>query len=415
MNLTNSYSIINKNRDEIINEWINSEPLSKILKNIKFDKDVYKKDVANPILDYFLNVLLQKEQIGDCPAMRNLVETFLDSGLCVEDVFLNCTIFKNFIVESLFENSINKKEVRQVANILDTNLHKILGIYTEQKVLRQRKSSFHSKLIEEHVALSITDTKGIITYATDAFCELTGYSADELIGKTHSIIKHPDMEDDVFKSMWFRLKKKHKWKGKIKNRKKDGGEFIAKTEIIPYIDENGEVLEYVAIRHDITDKELSNIDPLTDIYNRRYYQTIIDDILDKESELSMMVLDIDHFKKINDKYGHSFGDLVLKEVAGMLCKNLRTKDICIRWGGEEFLILLPETKLEKATDIAQRIRNNIKTISLLERDHQEYVGIKCSIGVTQLNTQDSESSFFNRADKNLYEAKSSGRDMVVSK
>ena len=414
MKLTNAYNVIKDNKNHIIKEWLESKSLLKILNNIKFDKDVYEMDVASPILEYFLSIITNKEEIGDCPAMRKLVETFLDSGLCAEDVFLNCTIFKNFVVEALFENGVDRDEIREATNILDTNLHRILGIYTKQKIMHEKKYTFHSKLIEEHVALSITDTHGIVTYVTDAFCKLTGYDSSELLGKDHSIIRHPDMNNDFFKVMWMKLKKNHKWKGKIKNRKKDGGEFIAKTEIIPFTNEDGKTIQYVAIRHDITDKELSNIDPLTNLYNRRYYKSVVGEILYKSSEISLMIIDIDHFKKINDKFGHNFGDLVLKEFAKILTKKIRTQDICIRWGGEEFVVLLPEAYLKKATEIAERIRKSVDSLILLDKTSGESVDVKCSIGVTQYNSHDTETSFLNRADVNLYSAKNAGRNMVIS-
>ena len=415
LKLINAHDTIKNNSEKIIDNWLNSNSLSKVLKKIKLDMDRYKTDVANKVMEYFLNIIINKEKVGDCPAMRKLVETFLDSGLSVEDVFLNCTVFKNNIIETLYDNDIQKEDIQHIATILDTNLHRILGIYTEQKINKQKRYAFHSQLIEEHVALSATDTEGKIIYVTDAFCKLSGYSEEELIGKTHSIIKHPDMPHDFFKSMWAKIKKNHTWKGKVKNKKKDGGEFIAKTEIIPYFNDKGNVIEYVSIRHDITDKELSNIDPLTNVYNRRYYKSNINIILKKHSELSFMILDIDHFKKINDRFGHSFGDLVLKEFAKILAKKIKNKDLCVRWGGEEFIILLPDTKLEKATDIAQRIRKSVEKTVITDESSENNVNISCSIGVTQRDDDETHTATFKRADENLYTAKKSGRNMVIAK
>lgn len=414
LELTDVHNIINNNKDYILKEWLNSKSIVPILQNIKIDKDIYKSEIASSILDYFLGIVKLENEVGDCPVMRQLVEAFLDSGLCVEDVFLNCTILKNVIVETLFENNIDKNDIRKVTTILDTNLHRVLGIYTKKRILKDKKYKFHSKLIEEHMALSITDTEGIITYVTDAFCTLSGFSEEELLGKTHNIIKHPDMSDNFFKGMWKTLKNKKTWKGKFKNRKKDGGEFIAKTEIIPFTDQEGETIEYVAIRHDITDKELSNIDHLTGLRNRRYYRSVIKDILQKPDSVSLMIIDIDHFKKINDSFGHNFGDLVLKEFSKILTKKIRAKDICVRWGGEEFVILLPGTHLQKATEIAERIRKSIDSLIILDNTSGNSVDVKCSIGVTQKISDEDPSTFFNRADLNLYSAKNGGRNMVIS-
>ncbi|MFA6137496.1 MAG: diguanylate cyclase [Sulfurimonas sp.] len=414
MSLNNVYEIIQNNKVYILKEWLDSKSVASILQNIKMDKEIYAQDIANAILDYFLGVVHLEKEVGDCPIMRQLVETFLNSGLCAEDVFLNCTVLKNIIVEILFQNSIERDKVREITTILDTNLHRVLGVYTKQRIKQDRRFSFHAKLIEEHVALSITDTDGIIIYVTDAFCKLTGYNSSELIGQSHKLIRHPDMRNNFFKDMWDKLNKSHKWKGKIKNRKKDGGEFIAKTEIIPFANEDGKIIEYVAIRHDITDKELSNIDSLTGLYNRRYYKTIINEVLHKQNGVSLMIIDIDHFKSINDSFGHMFGDLVLKEFAKILTKRIRAQDVCIRWGGEEFIILLPDTYLEKATVIAERIRKSTDEFIILDNQSGKSVDVKCSIGVTQLTQEDNEDTFLHRADSNLYRAKNSGRNMVIS-
>jgi diguanylate cyclase (GGDEF)-like protein/PAS domain S-box-containing protein len=414
MKLLKAYDIVSANKDTIIDRWILSESLYDVLKNIKYDQQLYKNEVAAPILEYFLNIITEKAEVGDCPTMRTLVETFLDSGLCVEDVFLNCTTLKNLLVETLYDNNVSKNEINETISILDKNLKRILGIYTKEKNEKDRKSNFHLKLIEEHVALTITDSNGVIIYVTDAFCKLSGYSEDELLGSSHRIIRHPDMPSNVFKSLWNSIKKNNAWKGVVKNKKKDGGEFIAKTEIIPYInDEN--VVEYVAIRHDITDKEISHTDTLTGFYNRRYYEKNISKILKKHRTLSLMMIDIDHFKQVNDKFGHTFGDFVLAEFSKIVSKNLREHDICIRWGGEEFIIILPNTKQETAEEIAERIRKSVKEKELKDPKSDISMLIKCSIGVTEQKDNDSKTTIFDRADANLYEAKSSGRDMVVSK
>lgn len=355
-----------------------------------------------------------ENQIGDCPAMRQLVETFLDCGLCAEDVFLNCSILKNVVVEKLFENRIDKLKIREITNILDKNLYRIIGIYTKKRLSQEQESLFHAKLVEEHVALSITDANGIIVYVTDAFVKLSGYEASELIGQTHSIIRHPEVSDNFFKALWGSLRKKHSWKGKIKNAKKDGGEFIAKTEIIPFkSNENGDVIEYISIRHDITDRELSNIDQLTGLYNRRYYVSHISKLLEESEYLSLMIIDIDHFKNINDLYGHDFGDLVLKKFSKCLAKNLKSKDICVRWGGEEFVILLPNIRNQKAIEIANRIREDVQKLVIQNASSAKDITITCSIGVSEHNDKDSVNDFFKRADTNLYKAKNGGRNRVV--
>ena len=109
--------------------------------------------------------------------------------------------------------------------------------------------------IDESTILSKTDLDGLITYANKEFCRVSGYSLDELIGKTHSIVRHPDMPKTTFQGLWKTIKSKQIWKGKIKNKAKDGSYYIVDALVMPLLDTHGEIIEYIAIRHNITDLE----------------------------------------------------------------------------------------------------------------------------------------------------------------
>lgn len=152
-------------------------------------------------------------------------------------------------------------------------------------------------------------------------------------------------------------------------------------------------------------------DKLTTLYNRRYFEeTVINKIfeLDKEKRLiSMLILDIDHFKSVNDTYGHSAGDIVLTETAMVIKQCLRKEDILVRWGGEEFVIVLPFTNVDESTVIAERIRTSVKNHTF------KFVNeITVSIGVAEKNTEESFENWFRRVDNALYNAKENGRNMV---
>ena len=158
---------------------------------------------------------------------------------------------------------------------------------------------------------------------------------------------------------------------------------------------------------------LASKDSLTNIFNRR----IIDEFISKETikskrynnSLALIMIDIDHFKEVNDKYGHQVGDEVILSLVDIISKNIRESDIFGRWGGEEFIILLPETNLNQATIVAQNIRKKV----------QEYrfdkVGQKTiSLGVSEFNSNDDSTVFIKRVDDALYKAKATGRNRVVS-
>jgi len=272
--------------------------------------------------------------------------------------------------------------------------------------------------MDEHVISSCTDLKGIITVVSQAFCDISGYTKEELIGKPQSIVRHPDMSKEVYKNMWIELDKNLIWRGELKNLKKDGGFYWVKALISPNYDANGNKIGYTSIRQDITEKkaleECAILDKLTNLYNR----FMLDDIFNKEilktkrynSVFSIIMIDIDHFKNVNDTYGHQIGDLVLKEISKILQDSVRKTDVVGRWGGEEFLIIFPNTDVNNIHLIAEKIRTNI------EKFHFSIVGKQTvSLGVTTVIENDIQETILSRADKALYEAKEKDIDQAILK
>ncbi|MBN1662762.1 MAG: GGDEF domain-containing protein [Deltaproteobacteria bacterium] len=165
----------------------------------------------------------------------------------------------------------------------------------------------------------------------------------------------------------------------------------------------------------ITITKLMNTDPLTELTNRRKLKEMIDKEMSRARRhgrpLSALMTDIDHFKSINDTYGHDAGDRVLVQVANILRMMCRKEDITARFGGEEFVVILPETPVATAVECAERIRKSIQSTAYPGIDRQ----ITASFGVTLFLADDTEESLIKRADTALYEAKQSGRNRVVLK
>ncbi len=164
-------------------------------------------------------------------------------------------------------------------------------------------------------------------------------------------------------------------------------------------------------------KLLASTDPMTKLYNRRYFNEISKNILEQErensSELSIMMMDIDKFKNVNDTYGHSIGDEVISFVADILRKFQRKSDVVCRYGGEEFVMLLPNTSIKEALSVAQRVRKHIEE-SILDAKENESFKITISIGISQIDLlkETNIEASLNRADKALYKAKDLGRNRV---
>ncbi len=337
----------------------------------------------------------------------------------------------NDIIKILFATDITdyKKElINQFLFLL------ILGIFTYaisfiiinfgfQQYIRSIKSQSkklkeYTDIIDEYVIVSSTDLKGNITYASDAFCKISGYTKKELLGRSHNLIRHPDMSKSTFKKMWNTITHQMIWKGEFKNRKKDGGYYWVDAVISPTYDENNQVTGYMAIRNDITDKktieEISQKDKLTQIYNRLK----LDNELEKEitrtnrykTPFSMILIDIDKFKSVNDTYGHQVGDIVLVNTAKILLSNIRKTDILGRWGGEEFLIICPNTTGQNSKILAENLREKLENFDF------EVAGTQtASFGVTEFNPGEDNKSVLKRCDDALYKAKETGRNKVILK
>ncbi|MGE3769974.1 MAG: GGDEF domain-containing protein [Bdellovibrionales bacterium] len=168
-----------------------------------------------------------------------------------------------------------------------------------------------------------------------------------------------------------------------------------------------------------TVKQESLRDPLTGINNRKAFTAELirasNDARAHNEDLSIAMVDIDFFKKFNDKYGHLVGDQVLKLVASTLKENIKGRDTVARWGGEEFAVLLPQTRMDFAVKLADSLRNVVANKKIIRKPQNEDLGqITLSIGVTQYVYGEDMNDFVDRADQALYRAKQEGRNRVVS-
>jgi diguanylate cyclase (GGDEF)-like protein/PAS domain S-box-containing protein len=280
-----------------------------------------------------------------------------------------------------------------------------------------KKMKEYLHLIDNNFLSSSTDKDGNITEVSEALCRTTGYTKEELIGKQHNIFRHKDMLNSTFKDMWETILSGKEWRGNIKSLNKDGSYYWADSKITPIFNKNGSIKGFNALRFDITDriklKELSITDKLTQVSNRLHLDTNYTNEMKRAKRygtiFSTIIIDIDFFKKVNDTFGHQIGDDVLVKIARILQKNIREMDILGRWGGEEFLIICPETTISHGKILAEKIRVKIE-----EYDFSIDSPITCSFGVSQYNQNDEKEDTFKRADKALYRAKESGRNKVCT-
>ncbi len=177
--------------------------------------------------------------------------------------------------------------------------------------------------------VSRANAKGYITYVNDEFCHISGYTREELIGKSHNMVRHPNMPSGVFKEMWETIQSKKIWKGVVENRRKDGQSYFVDATIVPILDINGNIIEFLGIRHNITEfiknKQKLYTNSLTGLPNR--YKLSFD--IQNSNGGALAVINIDQFKVINDFYGNDAGDFILKEFADRLRKVFAQKNLFV--------------------------------------------------------------------------------------
>lgn len=289
---------------------------------------------------------------------------------------------------------------------------------------RRKNLEEYIKVVNENVLITISDKKGQILDISDAYCKLTGYTKDQLIGKNHSIFKHPNNDNYVFKELWKTITEGKIWKGEHLNIKKNGEAFWVENSITPNVNEDKEVIGYTSVYNDITDKkeisELLITDYLTKIYNRRHFNTIFDLELKRsfrhKDNFIFMIIDIDFFKQYNDTYGHNAGDDALYNVAQALKYTLkRAEDYLFRLGGEEFGVITSNIDKEGVLILANRLREHILNLQIEHKESKinDYLTISLGIKIIDDKSTFSQTDIYKLADKALYEAKQKGRNQAI--
>lgn len=293
------------------------------------------------------------------------------------------------------------------------------------------KFDFHFEDIVEHARDVVVVTKAFpfekpgpeIVYVNRAFTKLTGYTFDEAVGQNPRILQSHDTSEEGKRAIKDALKKQKPVRVTLKNYSKSGESYWLDISILPLKNDQGEVTHFAAIERDVSAQKLleqkletlSKMDHLTGLLNRRQF----DEHLKNEfvsfklnnSKYTLLMLDIDNFKNVNDTFGHSAGDEVLQNVSRIMAASLRSSDNLYRFGGEEFCVILANTSITDVAHIAEKLRKNISDTPAIHETQR--IDVTVSIGASEVIEADSDCyDAFKRADHKLYEAKSSGRNKI---
>ncbi|MGM0594637.1 MAG: sensor domain-containing diguanylate cyclase [Pseudomonadota bacterium] len=265
----------------------------------------------------------------------------------------------------------------------------------------------------------VTDAAGNIVYVNRAFEAQTGYRREEVLGKSPSILKSGEHDASFYERLWDCITAGETFRATFTERARDGRRFYQEQTITPVKGEGDLITHFVATGKDISErveverelKRLATTDKLTGINNRLRFEQLLEKELERgeryRRRLALIMFDIDHFKQVNDNYGHDIGDKVLKKIARVVEAKLRRPDAFARWGGEEFMILAPETDLDGALELAERLRE-----AVTEADFAPVGKVTASFGVAGCRNDDTLRALVRRADRALYRAKEQGRNRV---
>ena len=271
-----------------------------------------------------------------------------------------------YFINKTDKNANTKLSIKDDALVNNTkNLHNTIS-YLES----------YKNNIDNNLIVTKTDLDGIITFANDNFYKMTGYSASEVIGSKHNINRHPDTSTKVFKDLWQTILSKKTWHGTLRNRKKDGSDYWIDTTISPILNKDNEIVEFIAIRHNITEliehqgelEKLLYTDALTSLSNRN---ALLKE-LESQNKFSLILIDIDSFSHINHLYGEDFGNKVLIRFTEFLAIHTYDKVVykIYRLAADQFAILSKEKDPQIIQKYSKKLleKNNSNTIVIGEQD-----------------------------------------------
>lgn len=368
-------------------------------------------DISTPTWDDFLNVI----HPDDRDHVVKIIDQHLNDGkeLNVDYRIIDTqgnVRWMNSIGKADFD--VNGKPIKLIGTVQDISERKLI----EEKLL------LSSKVINNtNEGITITDASGKIIDVNPAFYEITGYSRDEVIGQTPKILSSGKHSSDFFSNMWKTINDKGHWQGEIWNRKKDGTLYAELLSISSIEGEDGKPEHYIGIFSDITHSKqqqetlelMAHYDVLTQLPNRvlladRFIQALAHSKRHK-TLLAVCFLDLDHFKPVNDLYGHETGDQLLVEVAERIKDSIRDEDTVSRQGGDEFILLLGD--IDSYIQCEYMLKRIIKSLSQPYIIDQQKILISASIGVSLYPIDDSDlDTLMRHADLAMYQAKLAGRN-----
>lgn len=340
-----------------------------------------------------------------------------------------------FMKELFFRGKLSIWESHALTIMLTSVLATAAAFLVRKRIAGEAEVRIAATAFEAQDGIMISDDNGVILRVNHAFTMITGYTADEAVGQTMSLLRSGRHDDVFYAEIWASIRNDGVWNGEIWNRRKNGEIYPERLSITAVKMNKGKIIHYVYTMHDITKRKqneeqihaLAFYDTLTQLPNRRLMNDRLKQAMasSKRSRRygALMFMDMDNFKVLNDTHGHGTGDLMLIEVANRLTSCLRETDTVSRFGGDEFVAIFNELNedknksIELASIIAEKIRSVLAKPYVLkvpfgeETDAVIEHNSAASIGVVLFISQEASSEdIIKWADTAMYQAKKTGRN-----
>lgn len=259
LELEKNIQILDDAKKLILESWVSFDEVIEVLSTHQMDKDYFLDVFAGDIFDYYIGVVKKEKEIGDCPVMASFLDYLSEHDVSSAELFLICTHFRKSMLDFIFDsNRISKALFDEVSYVFDLNFSGVLDQYSGRIYSAQRETKVHKRRFEEynlaidHSAMVCKmDPKGIITYANSRFSDISGYSQEELVGQAARSLQKEI--NSIADEMWEQLQKKEVFHGILTNYTKSGEAYYTETTIVPMLDHEDNIQEYLAIRYDVSE------------------------------------------------------------------------------------------------------------------------------------------------------------------
>ncbi|MDX1295671.1 MAG: ATP-binding protein, partial [Sulfurimonadaceae bacterium] len=244
-----------------IEMWLEHPRMQPIFEKYSIEADYFREQYAELTFDCLPEIVAAKRSARGCVVVHTMIDYFKNRDVIMEDLHQIFSSYRQSVVKSLIRHGEHDEVLYDaIQDILDEQFNSAItyyntSLFSKELSMREDLQRFkeYQKVIDQSAIVSKADTKGLITYVNKAFMEVSGYREDELIGKPHNVIRHPDMDPAVFKELWETIKAKKIFRRIIKNRKKSGEAYYVDTTIVPILDSGNNIVEFIAMRHEVTE------------------------------------------------------------------------------------------------------------------------------------------------------------------